>query len=74
MNHDTIRDFATAEDKIDLHFAPFVANDETSFQSWAGNHLVQQGVDTLIAFDAANSIRLVNSANLHANDFILHTS
>jgi len=51
-------------------------NDENSFQSWAtsSGHVVQQGSDTLITFDTADTILLkdVNAANLHASDFIVH--
>jgi hypothetical protein len=73
--HDTIVNFASGQDHIDLQFgAPFSSNDETSFQAWAtsSNHVVQQGHDTLITFDASSSILLKNVAAVHANDFILH--
>jgi hypothetical protein len=54
---------------------PFSSGNEASFQSWAttSSHVVQVGADTLITFDAADTILLknVNTANLHASDFIL---
>ena len=76
LGHDTIGDFMTGQDHIELTFtAPFVAGDETSFQNWAASssHVVQQGNDTLITFDSADSILLknVNTASLHVSDFIL---
>ncbi|MDI1262056.1 MAG: calcium-binding protein [bacterium] len=75
MGHDVIGDFIPGEEKIDLNFTALFT-DEASFQGWAStsNHIVQQGSDTLISFDVADSILLkgVSSTNLHASDFILH--
>ena len=76
MDHVTVNDFTSGQDHIQLNFAvPFAANNEASFQAWAttSSHVVQQGADTLITFDAADTILLksVNIANLHASDFIL---
>jgi Ca2+-binding RTX toxin-like protein len=74
MGHGTINDFTTGQDHIQLNLAvPF--SDETSFQNWAASHVAAQsaGADTLITFDANDTILLknVNIANLHASDFIL---
>jgi hypothetical protein len=77
IGHDTIGDFMTGNDQhdhIELNFSvPFSSGNESLFQSWASSHVVQQGADTLITFDAADTILLknVNLANLHASDFIL---
>jgi len=77
FGHDTITDYTSGQDHIALNStAPFTLNDENSFQSWAtsSGHVVQQGSDTLITFDTADTILLkdVNAANLHASDFIVH--
>ena len=41
--------------------SPFTPGNETSFQAWANpGHVAQQGADTLITFDAADSILLKN--------------
>ena len=76
LGHDTINDFATGSDKISLSFSsPFTPGSEASFQAWAtAGHVAQQGTDTLITFDAADTILLKNitSAALHASDFIVH--
>jgi Ca2+-binding RTX toxin-like protein len=76
IGHDTIGDYNNGSDHIELNFAaPFVAGNEASFQSWATSlsHVVQQGNDTLITFDTNDTILLknVNTANVHASDFIL---
>jgi VCBS repeat-containing protein len=76
MGHGTINDFTSGQDHIQLNLAvPFSSGNEASFQSWAttSSHVVQVGADTLITFDAADTILLknVNTANLHASDFIL---
>ena len=79
IGHDTIGDFMTGNDQHDhikLNFSvPFSSGDESSFQSWASSasHVVQQGADTLITFDAANTILLknVSLASLHVSDFML---
>ena len=77
LGHDTINDFATGSDKISLTFSsPFTPGSEDSFQAWAtAGHVAQQGgADTLITFDAANTILIKNftSTALHASDFIVH--
>jgi VCBS repeat-containing protein len=76
MGHGTINDFTSGQDHIQLNLAvPFSSGNEASFQSWAttSSHVAQVGADTLITFDAADTILLknVNIANLHASDFIL---
>ena len=76
LGHDTINDFVTGSDKISLTFSsPFTPGSEVSFQAWAtSGHVVQQGADTLITFDAADTILLKNliTTALHASDFIVH--
>jgi Ca2+-binding RTX toxin-like protein len=76
LGHDTINDFSTGSDEISLTFSsPFTPGSETSFQAWAtSGHVTQQGTDTLITFDAADTILLKNISTtaLHASDFIVH--
>ena len=76
IGNDTIGDFMTGNDQndhIELNFTPFSSGNESSFQSWASGHVSQVGGDTLITFDAADTILLKNVivANLHASNFIL---
>ncbi|HEY0236516.1 MAG TPA: VCBS domain-containing protein, partial [Afipia sp.] len=86
LGHDTITDFLSGTDHIDLKFnAPFDAN---SFSSWMDSHaqeIVQNGhINTVLHLDATaaqfgtgvdeNTITLlnVNKAALTLNDFIIH--
>jgi len=73
---DTITDFASGQDKIDLLAShPFTSGDSVSFDSWINSlSVTQDGLDTTIHFDAGNSILLSNvaKANLQMSDFILH--
>ncbi|MCK1639753.1 VCBS domain-containing protein [Bradyrhizobium sp. 157] len=76
MGKDTVADFKPGQDKIDLlAYLPFTPDDSGSFDVWLNSSAVEQvGSDTLIQFDAGNSIRLssVAKANLQMSDFILH--
>ncbi|MDE5456151.1 hypothetical protein GWE18_25655 [Bradyrhizobium sp. CSA112] len=76
MGNDTINDFQPGQDKIDLlAHVPFEPGDSDSFALWLKSGAVEQvGSDTLIQFDAGNSIQLSNiaRANLQMSDFILH--
>ena len=68
---DTIMDFQSGIDRIDLRqFAGEV--DADTIDDWLVNHASPSGTDTLIAFDANNSILVKHVAHLSANDFILH--
>ena len=70
-NADRILDFEDGLDKIDLRaFSSEV--DAGNFTSWLADHATPANGDTLIEFDAGNSILVKNVANLQANDFILH--
>jgi hypothetical protein len=76
MGNDTITDFQPGRDKIELlGHMPFVPGDSDSFALWLNSGAVEKvGSDTLIQFDAGNSIQLSNiaKANLQMSDFILH--
>jgi VCBS repeat-containing protein len=67
-NHDTVLNFASGSDHIDLS-----AINATSAADWFANHVATNGADTLVTIDAADTI-LVRGAHLAANDFILHTT
>lgn len=68
---DSIEDFQTGIDRIDLRqFEGEV--DADTIDDWLINHASLSGGDTLITFDASNSILVKNVAALTANDFILH--
>jgi VCBS repeat-containing protein len=69
--HDVITDFTPGQDKIELDFVPAGSH---AFQQWLASAATQQGADTLIQFDATDSLLLkhVSVSDLHAGDFILH--
>jgi Ca2+-binding RTX toxin-like protein len=79
IGNDTIGDFRSGEDHIQLDYAAFDPNDASSFNSWFTSHVttVNNGSDFLIDLDQAHpchdTIRLQNASfgGLHANDFIL---
>ena len=70
-NHDTIVNFTSGQDHIDLSFL-----NASNTSDWMAHHVTASGADTLITIDAADTILLkgVNAANLHASDFILHVT
>jgi hypothetical protein len=70
-NRDTIVNFTSGQDHIDL--SAVVTTTDT--QAWLAQHATVSGSDTLITIDAADTILLkgVTAANLHANDFIVHS-
>lgn len=73
--NDTITDFATGQDHIDLR--AFFAVDTGNIDEWLGSHAKTSpanSADVLITLDEHDSITLKNVAvtSLHANDFILH--
>ena len=72
--NDTITDFATGQDHIDLRrFADFV--DTSNINDWLRDHASQiNPADVRITLDANDTITLKNVAlsSLSANDFILH--
>jgi VCBS repeat-containing protein len=79
IGHDTIGDFNSGQDHIQLDYAAFDAN---SFSAWLASHVttVNNGSDLLINLNPAglnpgsDTILLQNAASggLHVNDFILH--
>ncbi|MEH2624091.1 VCBS repeat-containing protein [Bradyrhizobium sp. AZCC 1719] len=79
MGKDTVTDFQPGQDKIDLlAYVPFTSGDSGSFDLWLKRGAVEpvgsEDSDTLIQFDAVNSIKLSNvaKASLQMSDFILH--
>ena len=71
-NHDTILNFTSDEDHIDLT-AVVAGNIDAA---WLAEHVAPANSDdTLIKIDAADTILLkgVTAANLHASDFIVHS-
>ncbi|WP_212365878.1 cadherin-like domain-containing protein [Bradyrhizobium jicamae] len=81
--HDTIGDFNTSEDKIDLGYS--VPSDPTNtavFNNWLNSVATTVGNDTLIDLDPigsnahANTVLLKNVyvGNLQASDFVVHGS
>jgi hypothetical protein len=82
--HDTIADFTPGQDKINLDYLAFDANNPNDFSSWLGTHAtdINNNHDVLIDLDVnGNSpgvetilLKNVVSANLQAADFILHTT
>jgi hypothetical protein len=72
-NHDTILNFTSGEDHIDL--CAIVTTSDVS--SWMAQHVAASSTnpaDTLITIDAADTILLkgVTVGNLQASDFIVH--
>jgi hypothetical protein len=78
IGHDTIGDFMSGQDHIQLDYAAFTAGDANNFNAWFASHVtvVNGGNDLLIDLHAntVDTILLKNAsiAGLHANDFILH--
>ncbi|WP_291617741.1 FG-GAP-like repeat-containing protein [Bradyrhizobium sp.] len=81
IGHDTIGDFQSGEDHIQIDYtldAPFDPNDAASFNTWLAGHVTTNGGDLLIDLDSngvnQNTILLQNAsiAGLRASDFILH--
>ncbi|TYM00300.1 hypothetical protein FXB40_00190 [Bradyrhizobium rifense] len=73
-NHDTILNFTPNQDHINL--TAVVATDIDA--AWIAQHAAASpasSADTLITIDAADTILLkgVNTASLHASDFIVHS-
>ncbi|APG15723.1 hypothetical protein BKD09_46315 [Bradyrhizobium japonicum] len=68
-NHDTIVNFTSGTDKIDL--SAVVATSDP--QSWITQHVTASGTaDTLITINATDSILLKGIAHVQASDFIVH--
>ncbi|MDH2351436.1 hypothetical protein QCM80_12250, partial [Bradyrhizobium sp. SSUT112] len=67
-NHDTIMNFTSGQDHIDLSA---IASGDVG--AWMAQHVTASGTDTLITIDAADTI-LVKGVGLQANDFILHVT
>ncbi|WP_375791021.1 FecR domain-containing protein [Bradyrhizobium sp. vgs-9] len=68
-NHDTILNFTSGTDKIDLS-AVVTTSDP---QSWINQHVTASGAaDTLITINATDSILLKGVAHVQASDFIVH--
>ena len=67
FGHDTIMDFTPGQDHIQLDWRDFA--DYAAVTS----HMAQVGSDTVITYDANNSITLhnVQMASLHAGDFMM---
>ena len=79
MGHDTIGDFVSGQDHIQLDYAAFNASDASNFSAWLGLHVTPvNGGDLLIDLNlnGQDTILLKNAsaAGLHANDFILPPS
>jgi Ca2+-binding RTX toxin-like protein len=75
--HDTIYDFQTNLDHIDLSALASTVT-QSSLCNWMTDHVLANplnSADTLITLDAGNTILLHNVAytSLHASDFIVHT-
>ncbi|UVO26369.1 cadherin-like domain-containing protein [Bradyrhizobium arachidis] len=78
IGHDTIQDFITDTDHIQLDYAAFDAGDPTSFAAWLSDHATQQAngdllVDLNVNGPDVDTILLKNTSinSLRANDFIL---
>ncbi|MCK1338241.1 VCBS domain-containing protein [Bradyrhizobium sp. 38] len=67
-NHDTIVNFTSGTDHIDLSFVG-----TSNVSDWMAHHVAASGADTLITIDAADTI-LVKGVSLQTNDFILHVT
>ena len=67
-NHDTIVNFTSGTDKIDLSAVVTAADT----QDWLDHHASTSGADTLITIDASDTILLKGVAHVQASDFILH--
>ncbi|MGY4465180.1 VCBS repeat-containing protein [Bradyrhizobium sp. LB9.1b] len=67
-NHDTIVNFTSGTNHIDLSFVGV-----SNVSDWMAHHVAASGADTLITIDAADTI-LVKGVSLQTNDFILHVT
>jgi VCBS repeat-containing protein len=67
---DTITDFTTGQDHIDLR--AFSEVNSANIDTWLGTHAAASGDDTLITLDGGDTIRVKDVATLHVNDFIVH--
>nr|WP_249797628.1 VCBS domain-containing protein [Bradyrhizobium sp. 199] len=67
-NHDTIVNFTSGTDKIDLPAVVTASNT----QDWLDDHAALSGSDTLITINATDTILLKGVASVQANDFIVH--
>ncbi|QWG18005.1 FecR domain-containing protein [Bradyrhizobium sediminis] len=76
IGNDTIGDFMSGQDHIQLDYAAFDSSGSNDFSAWvAAGHVIIDGNDVLIDLhlNGQNTIRLQNASfgGLHANDFIL---
>lgn len=78
IGHDTIQDFITDTDHIQLDYAAFDAGDPASFAAWLSDHATQQSngdllIDLNVNGPDVDTILLKNTSinSLRANDFIL---
>ena len=72
-SHDTVTDFETGLDRIDIRqFAAVTATNLSSWLADGGNVSHPVSTDTLITLDANNSILLKNVASVSVSDFIVH--
>jgi len=82
IGHDTIGDFVSGSDHIELDYAAFDANVPNDFNAWLATHVTtaNNGNDLLIDLDPSHpnvdTILLKNASvgSLHASDFILPAS
>jgi VCBS repeat-containing protein len=68
-NHDTIVNFTSGQDHIDLSFV-----NASNVSNWMAQHVAASGADTLITIDAADTILLKGVGSVQASDFILHVT
>jgi hypothetical protein len=66
-NHDTIVNFTSGTDHIDLSFV-----EASDTPDWMVHHVTASGADTLITIDTADTILLKGVSSVQASDFILH--
>ncbi|MDH2402709.1 FecR domain-containing protein [Bradyrhizobium sp. SSUT18] len=68
-NHDTIVNFTSGTDHIDLSFVG-----ASNVSDWMAQHVTASGADTLITIDTADTILLKGVSSVQASDFILHVT
>jgi Ca2+-binding RTX toxin-like protein len=68
-NHDTIVNFTSGQDHIDLSFV-----NASNVSDWMAHHVTASGADTLITIDTADTILLKGVGSVQASDFILHVT
>jgi VCBS repeat-containing protein len=66
--HDTIVNFTSGTDHIDLSTVVTASDSQT----WLDQHATTSGLDTLITINASDTILLKGVAHVQASDFILH--